>query len=166
VRADGKADNSNARGLSIAGVVALLLSFGMLLPGCAEHPGKLRAQMLRIDESYSGRTVKLVTGDALEISLAENPTTGYRWHYLDAAAESSPPTCHLVKESYEPDSTGVVGAGGIHHWQFRAAEPGVCAIDLDYRRSWEKGASSGRTFRIRVEVRKGVQDKDTSRPSE
>jgi inhibitor of cysteine peptidase len=166
VRADGKADNSNAQGLSIAGVVAFLLSFGTLLPGSADHPGKLRAQMLHIDESYSGRTVKLATGDALEISLAENPTTGYRWHYLDAAAESSPPNCHIVKDSYEPDSPGVVGAGGTHRWQFRAAEPGVCAIDLDYRRSWEKSASPGRTFRIRVEVRKGVQDKGPAKPSE
>jgi inhibitor of cysteine peptidase len=163
VWADGKAIEWNAQGLRLAAVaVAVLVSVGVLLPGCMRHSEKLKAKMLRIDENYSGRTVKLATGDALEISLAENPTTGYRWHFLEAV----PSTCLLVKDAYKPSSAGVVGQGGIHHWHFKAAEPGACRIELEYRRSWEKSTPPGRTFRIRVEVGKDAQGRDPSRPSE
>jgi predicted secreted protein len=126
----------------------------------------LMAKMLRIDENHDGRTVQLATGDALELSLAENRTTGYRWHFVETAAEAAPSSCHLVKDFYEPGSAGVVGQGGVHCWRFQAAEPGVCRIGLEYRRSWEKGTAPGRTFRIRVEVRKGAQDSDRSKPAE
>ena len=35
--------------------------------------------MLRLDENHNGGSVDLVVGETFELSLAENPTTGYRW---------------------------------------------------------------------------------------
>jgi predicted secreted protein len=164
VRAGGKANLSNAKGLgAIWAAVALLFAFGVLLPVRAGHLETSRVKMLRADESYNGRTVKLAAGEFLEISLAENPTTGYRWRLLEAATVTA--NCPLVKDSYEPGHPQVAGQGGIHRWQFQAAEPGACTIELEYRRSWQKDKPPERTFRIHVEVRKGVQASDPAKPS-
>lgn len=130
--------------------------------------------MLHADESYNGRTVKLKVGESLEIALGENPTTGYRWRLrvaamdtaMDAAEEKAHSACVFVKDSYEPGHTKVSGQGGIRRWQFQAVAAGVCKIELEYRRPWEQNKLPERTFRIQGEVRKGLQDKKTSKPSE
>jgi inhibitor of cysteine peptidase len=118
--------------------------------------------MLRVDEHRNGRTVKLAVGELLEIVLAENPTTGFRWHLTEAGA----PQCVLKHDAYEPEGEGVPGKGGVHRWKFEAAEPGAGRIELVYRRSWEQDASPGRAFRLQVEVRQGTQEKKPVRPSE
>jgi inhibitor of cysteine peptidase len=121
--------------------------------------------MLRADESYNGRTVNLAAGQLLEISLGENPTTGYRWRLVEAATATHSSKCVLVKDLYEPGHARVAGQGGTHRWQFQAAESGACTLELEYRRSWQKGVSPERTFRIHVEIRKGVQESDAAKPS-
>lgn len=169
VRAGGKADLSNARGLGADwAAVALVFALNVLLPVRAGHleaprVKTSRAKMLRADENDNGRTVKLAAGEFLEITLAENPTTGYRWHLLDGGAVTA--NCPLVKDSYEPGHPQMAGQGGIHRWQFQAAEPGACMIELEYRRSWQKDKPPERTFRIQVEVRKGVQAREHAKPS-
>lgn len=172
VRAGAKADDLNAKKSRVTGAaVALLFAFGALLPVRAGNP-----RMLHIDESYSGRTVKLVVGESLEISLAENPTTGYLWRLPDAAKDAAKDAgkdaasgvataaansaCLFVKDSYEPGRAGVAGQGGVHRWQYQAIESGTCKIELEYRRSWEKDKLPERTFRIQVDVQKGVPGKD------
>jgi inhibitor of cysteine peptidase len=144
---------------------ALVFGFGVLLPARAGYLDTSRVKMLRADESYNGRTVTLAAGELLEIALAENPTTGYRWHPLEVATAGANPTCLPVKDSYEPGRARVAGQGGIHRWQFQAAESGSCTIELEYRRSWQKGTPPERTFRIHVEVRKGAQGSDPAKPS-
>lgn len=116
-----------------------------------------RGKMLRANESDNGRTVKLAAGESLEIALAENPTTGYRWQRAKQAAGDVGSPCPFAKDDFEPDRAGMPGAGGTHRWQFHAVEPGVCEIELEYRRSWEKDKLPERTFRIHVEVRKGAR---------
>jgi inhibitor of cysteine peptidase len=118
--------------------------------------------MMHVGEHQNGQTVKLVAGEFLEIVLAENPTTGYRWHLAEAGA----PLCVLTEDTFEPGGEGVPGKGGVHRWKFQAAEPGSGRIELVYRRSWERDAPPGRTFRLQVEVRKGVQESKPVRPSE
>lgn len=117
-----------------------------------------RGKMLRANESDNGRTVKLVAGESLEIALAENPTTGYRWQRAKQTAEEAGSPCPFAQDAYEPGRAGMPGAGGIHWWQFNAVEPGACKIELEYRRSWEKDKPPERTFRIQVEVRKGARE--------
>jgi inhibitor of cysteine peptidase len=114
--------------------------------------------MPRANESDNGRTVKLAAGESLEISLAENPTTGYRWQLTAGATEEAGTPCSFVKDSFESGRAELPGQGGIHRWQFQAVEPGVCKIELEYRRSWEKDKPPERTFRLHVEVRKGAQE--------
>jgi inhibitor of cysteine peptidase len=116
-----------------------------------------RGKMLRANESDNGRTVKLAAGESLEIALSENPTTGYRWQHAKQAAEDDSSPCSFATDAFEPDRAGMPGAGGVHRWQLHAVEPGVCKIELEYRRSWEKDKPPERTFRIHVEVRKSAR---------
>lgn len=178
VRVGGKANQLNASARHagrVAMALALALAFELPLPMCAglfdtaqvdsARVKSSRAKMLHAGESYNGQTVTLEPGQLLELSLAENPTTGFRWHFAEPATAEDGPHCLLVKDSYEPGNPHVAGQGGTHRWQFQAGESGACTIELEYRRTWEKGKPPERTFRLHVEVRKGVQDIDPAKPS-
>jgi inhibitor of cysteine peptidase len=140
-------------------MAALFLVLSVLAPLRSELSGKGKARMLHADESYNGQTVSLAVGDSIDLALAENPTTGYRWRLVQGATKADNAACPCVKDDFEPGRTGVAGQGGTHRWEFKAAEPGDCAIKLEYRRSWEKDTEPERTFRIQLEVRnvKGAQ---------
>ena len=109
----------------------------------------LEETMLAINEASNGQTVELSTGQVMELRLAENPATGFRWHV------SSPgdPACHIVSDAYEqPPSPGKPGAGGTHVWQVQAVRPGLCNLGLSYARSWDTGATSARSFSVQIRV--------------
>ena len=107
--------------------------------------------MKEIDEQQDGQKVELSVDEELAIRLGENPTTGFRWK-LESKGE---PACTLV-DSINPTSSsgGRVGAGGIHTWKFRAAQPGEATIKLLYHRPWEKDEPPERTFTLHVNVTK------------
>jgi inhibitor of cysteine peptidase len=104
--------------------------------------------LVAIDRSYDGREVELGIGDVAELSLAENPTTGYRWSFTTQPA----PACKIVSDTFEP-GRDAPGAGGTHRWQFKAVSSGTGSIALQYRRAWEKDLSSGQTFKLTIRVR-------------
>jgi inhibitor of cysteine peptidase len=104
--------------------------------------------MLQIAEDDNGREVTLAVGEAVELSLAENRTTGYHWELN----EKGGPVCELLKDDFEA-ATGPPGSGGVHRWQFRAVQPGSGEIGLQYRRPWEVNAAPARTYEVSVRVR-------------
>ena len=108
-----------------------------------QHP-----KMVEVDRSYDGREVTLKIGEVVELSLAENPTTGFRWDF----AVKPEPSCRIVENTFKP-ATDSPGKGGTHRWQFLAVHPGAGAIDLEYRRPWEKGTPATRTFKLTIRVR-------------
>lgn len=88
----------------------------------------------RLKDDDNGASVTLVTGDAIELVLTSNPTTGYSW----SAAEV--PACLEQDGEPEYDSDappGMMGAGGEDTWRFVAVEPGVGTLRLEYTRPWE-----------------------------
>lgn len=109
----------------------------------ARHP-----KMLEVDRSYDGREVTLGVGEVVALSLAENPTTGFRWDF----AVKPEPACTLVKSTFER-ATGSPGKGGTHRWRFQAVHPGSGEIELEYRRPWEKETPPSQTFKLTVRVR-------------
>jgi inhibitor of cysteine peptidase len=105
-------------------------------------------KMMQVDRSYNEREVTLAIGEGMEISLAENRTTGFHWE-LRVKPE---PACSLVKSWFEP-ATGPPGKGGTHRWQFQAVRSGTGEIKLEYRRPWEQETPPGQTFKLSVRVR-------------
>jgi inhibitor of cysteine peptidase len=126
------------------GLVAVIL-LGALGAGC----GHRTALTINADQSYSGRTINLRVGDGVKVTLAENPSTGYKWEFL-AKPE---PICVIVNDAYVANTAiGTVGSGGLHHWDFRAVDKGTATVNLVYRRPWEKDATPGQTFVLTVVV--------------
>ena len=101
--------------------------------------------MLHVTKEHNGTTVELHVGDPLQIELAENPTTGYRWQLPLPAT----PLLELQNDSFEVPTTAC-GAGGLRRWRFLAAQAGTAKIEMEHRRSWEKSAVE--KFTLTVEV--------------
>jgi len=67
-------------------------------------------------DSGGRRTTRV--GEELNVVLAENPTTGYRWH-----SEIDARTLQQTGDRYE-GSAGPRGAGGIRRLTFKVLRPG------------------------------------------
>jgi len=106
------------------------------------------AKMVHVDQNDNGHEVTLAVGQVMELSLHENPTTGFRWD-LKTKAE---PACELVESTFNPPG-GPPGNGGMHRWQFRAVQSGSGEIEREYRRPWEKDAAPAKVYKLSVRVR-------------
>jgi inhibitor of cysteine peptidase len=108
------------------------------------------ALTINADKSYDGRTINLRVGDGVKVTLAENPTTGYKWE-LVAKPE---PICVIVSDAYVANTNGgMAGSGGVHNWNFRAVDKGTATVGLAYRRPWEKDAAPAQTFTLTLVVK-------------
>ena len=103
--------------------------------------------MLNIDENQNGSQLSFAPGDEFEITLAENPTTGFRWEL----EESPEPVCAIVLSVFNPH-TSPAGYGGVHRWRFRAVQNGLATCKLNYKRPWEQKSAPERSFEIRLSV--------------
>ena len=101
--------------------------------------------MEQLDESADGREIELAAGQEFELTLGENPTTGFRWRLT---ADGSP-ACALVRDEFRAPEGGRPGQGGSHVWQFRAERAGESRIELSYARA---AGDAARTFTLRVRV--------------
>lgn len=101
-------------------------------------------QILRFDEQNSGATAKAALGQSLEIRLQENPTSGYRWHVVQAGE----PVCKLLSDSFTA-GLEAPGQSGVHRWTFQTVAAGTASIRMIYRRAWETGEGA-RTFTLNL----------------
>jgi len=90
-------------------------------------------------------TVKATLNKVFSISLAENPTTGYRWE-----ADIDKKFLSLKGRNFarSAKSEGLVGAGGTVTFFFLPLKSGQTNIVLRYKRSWEKEHTEEKTYRV------------------
>jgi inhibitor of cysteine peptidase len=120
-------------------LVLMLVAASLLVAGC-----------IGVVETYDdpGKTVNIGVNEEFIIALGSNPTTGYSWQesYDETRFE-------LVKWNYEePTEEGVVGAGGIEYFRFKALKAGQAEITLVYEQPWE-GGETGATKVFTVEIK-------------
>jgi inhibitor of cysteine peptidase len=95
--------------------------------------------------------VEIDVGQALEISLEGNPTTGYAWE----VKKSGEPTLKSQGgPTYVQAETGatVVGGGGTYTFSYVGADKGTATLELIYHRSWETDVAPLETFTLEVTV--------------
>lgn len=126
--------------MSLFIVVLLSVCYG----GC-----KRTSLNINADKSYDGRSIELRVGDGVQLSLAENPTTGYRWEFVTKPE----PYCVVVSDAYVANANGTMGGGGTHGWAFRAVSVGTGTVSLAYRRPWEKDVAPTQTFKLTLVVK-------------
>jgi inhibitor of cysteine peptidase len=103
--------------------------------------------MIQLDDSASGQDVSVQVGERFRLTLAETPTTGYRWTLV----ESGEPILEVVEDRFEP--AGGVGGGGAHLWLLRAGRPGRAVLELHRVRPWEPDATPVEVFTLSVTAR-------------
>ena len=99
---------------------------------------------MKIDESFDNKSVTLPVGDTIELSLAENPTTGYRW----TLARAGSPICELKGDEFVSPGQKP-GEGGTHNFTFAVRATGETSIALQSRRKWAD-TDAGRDFTVNV----------------
>ena len=97
----------------------------------------------------SGQAISIGVNQQFVIALGSNPTTGYSWQesYDEAALE-------LVEKTYklgEAAKQGMVGAGGVEYFRFKALKTGKAEITMVYKRPWEEEILEQKVFTVNIE---------------
>ena len=101
--------------------------------------------VIALDEKAAGSTIALAVGEEAELSLAENPTTGFRWRLPPDA----PDVVALVADRFTPGARP--GQGGVRLLRWRGERAGTARLTLVLGRSWQAGGA--RTFALTLVVR-------------
>lgn len=103
-----------------------------------------------VSKSPPMQTLVLEKGQVFKITVASNPTTGFRWML---ATQPDPKVVKLLSQHYKSSAPQRMGAGGTEEWTFQAMGPGRVRINLVYLRPWEKNKPPARSRQVEVEVR-------------
>ena len=99
---------------------------------------------LLLTETHDGSVARVRVGDAIVLSLAENPTTGYRWK-ISATA----PLAAVADDFQAADFAA--GSGGRRIARFTASAAGGARIEAELCRSWQPDAAL-RRFVVTIEI--------------
>ncbi len=99
----------------------------------------------------SGQAIDIGGNQEFVIALGSNPTTGYGWQesYDENILELVEKTYKLGKEAKQ----GLVGAGGVEYFRFKALKTGETEITLVYKRPWEEPTPQDVTKVFTVSIR-------------
>ena len=135
-------------------VSAVLASTVVFVAGCGlfKSAPKPPPPPVTVSAAQTGASVELAANQDLVVRLPSNPTTGYRWIYVepkDAVLRVDGPS------TFESTQTagGVVGAGGTEVWKLAPLKPGLQQLRFEYRRPWEQGVAPSQIATYAVTVK-------------
>ncbi len=98
-----------------------------------------------------GQTIDIGVNREFVIAIGANPTTGYDWEVsLDETMLEM-----MGEKTYKPGEEaeeGVVGAGGVEYFRFKALKAGEAEITMVYKRSWEEPTTQDETKVFTVNI--------------
>lgn len=99
---------------------------------------------MKVDQSFDNRTVTVPVGSTVELTLKENPSTGFRW----TLTAPSTPVCDVKTDDFTPAGPNP-GAGGMRSLTFSVLQAGETTIALRNQRKWG-GADDAGSFTLHV----------------
>ena len=90
-----------------------------------------------VSPAQSGTSVELASGQSLLVRLPSNPSTGYRWVYVepkDAVLRVDGPSTFEAAQS----AGNTAGTGGTEIWKLAPLKAGQQQLRFEYRRPWEQ----------------------------
>lgn len=99
---------------------------------------------MTLDETSNGQTLRVASGETVEICLGEIRTEGYHWDVEDCGE----PALALQSERFHAPRHE---PSGKHVWTLRARAPGEARILLRYRHGWNDSAPQ-QTFEVTLSV--------------
>jgi inhibitor of cysteine peptidase len=129
-------------------LISVMMALGGSLYGKGCEGGGGSRDAVVVTERDFGRTVHVNVGDRINVSLHENPSTGYEWRCHWAPRDQ----LSLVRDSFVPGDPGRPGQGGVRHFILRADTPGRTDVTVQYGR-WRSGGNRERAqvFIIRAD---------------
>lgn len=129
-------------------LAAVVLAVPLALAAC-------RVAMAQAETERSEDRRQATVGNAFEIVLQANPSTGYDWAIdtgtSDGLAQIAIEDLGLGSGSGEGQRP-LVGAPRTRSWRMTPTAPGLVRIVLAYRRPWE-AAAPARIHTLHVEIR-------------
>jgi inhibitor of cysteine peptidase len=95
-----------------------------------------------------GQAISIGVNQEFVIALDSNPTTGYSWQESHDEA-----ILELVEKTYEPGKEaeqGLVGAGGVEYFRFKALKTGETNVTMQYKRPWEAEVIDQKVFTVNI----------------
>jgi inhibitor of cysteine peptidase len=95
------------------------------------------APPLTITDKNAGQTMRISVGQAFEVRLPANPSTGYAW---SAGVLGRGPLVESRPATYQRPASSLLGSSGTEVFSYRAVAPGAANLSFSYSRSWEHTA--------------------------
>jgi inhibitor of cysteine peptidase len=100
---------------------------------------------ITVTENNSGGQLSAQVGDTIEIHLAENATTGYRWELDDLD-----PRLFESEDATSDYRSGAVGSGGAALFRIKVVAAGSATLRLKCWRRWEGNSGVLKRFAVTV----------------
>jgi inhibitor of cysteine peptidase len=107
------------------------------------------AKIMYFDQEDNGKVVDAQVNDLVIISLAENPTTGYRWDVQATDGLTLKSDEFKRPFSYPPRA----GAGGVRTWDYVITGAGTQEFSATYHPAWMPAEEDDRRYDLTFEVR-------------
>jgi predicted secreted protein len=130
---------------------------GKLIPEPEKEPEESKGENIKQKENAlrtfteldNTKEFRLHVGEEFQVSLQENPTTGYIW----ILSEASSSNIELIQREFLSSQDAViVGSGGIRVLKFKAQKPGRANLYLELKRPWEKEGKYINTYLLNLLV--------------
>jgi inhibitor of cysteine peptidase len=102
---------------------------------------------ITVTQHNDGGQVRAQVGDTIEIHLAENATTGYRWE-----PDGLDPHLFELEEATGNYPSGAVGSGGDAQFRIKVRAAGSATLRLKYWRRWEGEVGVLKRFAVKVDA--------------
>ena len=116
----------------------------LMLIACSSLPNQIP-----VDQSFSGKQVKIAVGGTVTVTLDSNVTTGYSWELKEIGDNN---VLQKTDNKYIAPTGGAIGAGGQEVWTFKALAPGTSTLTMDYSQPWAGGQKDAKSFSLTVVV--------------
>lgn len=128
-------------------ILIMLLACTLLLGACGDSDEN-NPSLTSLSESDNGKTVELRVADKLDVTLTENPSTGFTWE-IDTIDQT------IIKQSGDSEftpGTGI-GASGKRTFHFEAIATGQSDLKLVYHRPFDTTSPPNSTFEVTIIVK-------------
>ncbi len=126
---------------------AVRIALGLLVSLTAGEAQVTPPATLVLTEADNGTTVGAVVGQAIQVDLRGNPSTGYAWVLAGTNGGSVLPNGPV---DYTQDPGGGVGRGGTFAFPFLAAGAGDTTLSFEYRPPG--GGAPPQSFTVTIQV--------------
>ena len=111
------------------------------------------AETVEVNEDNDGGQIELELDKLLVVTLASNPSTGYRWELVENNESILKQFGEVEFKSSQTGEPPMPGAGGWEIFRFKAISAGQITLKLVYHSLFEEGVEPINTFSIEVVVR-------------